>query len=233
MNQEKPSKLLPIFTGLFVACLLISNVATAAKFVQIGFLTLAGGTLIFPISFIFGDILTEVYGYGQSRKVIWTGFACLVFMSLFLLLVKYLPAPSFWNNQEAYDSMFGLVPRVFLASMIAYFCGEFCNSFVLSKMKFKVSGKRGFSQAWRFIASTIVGEGVDSVVFFFVAFLGVLELSNILQAMLGAYIVKVGIEIIMTPVSTKFSNWVKKIEGVDQIDTPQETNYNPFVVTLG
>lgn len=233
MNVTATShRLLPVFTGLFVACLLISNVANAAKFVQIGFFTIAGGTLIFPISFIFGDILTEVYGYVQSRKVIWTGFASLILMSVFMYLLGKLPAPDFWSNQEGYDMMFGLVPRIIIASMAAYFCGEFCNSVVLSRMKFAVAGQRGWKQAWRFIASTIVGEAVDSVVFFSVAFYGVLANGDMVRAALSAYIIKLIIEIVMTPVSTRFSNWVKHVEGVDQIDLPGETTYNPFVIRL-
>lgn len=230
MRAAAHSRLLPIFTGLFVACLLISNVASAGKFIQLGVLTLAGGTLVFPISFIFGDILTEVYGYAESRKVIWTGFASLIFAGLFFLLVEALPAPDFWHNEEAYRSILGFTPRIFIASMTAYFCGEFCNSFVLSRMKYVAKGKRGFAQAWRFIASTIVGEGIDSAVFFFVAFYGVLEMQNILQAMISAYLFKVVFEIIATPVSLRFSNWVKKAEGIDHIDHPRDTTYNPFAV---
>lgn len=229
-NEPHGYRLLPVFTGLFVACLLISNVANVAKFLQLGPLVVAGGTLVFPVSFIFGDVLTEVYGYAQSRKVIWTGFASLIFMSLFLLLLGWLPAADFWQNQSAFDSIFGAVPRIIIASMTAYSCGEFCNSFVLSKMKYRAHGKRGFSQAWRFIASTLVGEAVDTIVFFSVALLGTLPATDILQAMMGAYIIKVAIEIIMTPLSTRFSNWVKKVEHVDHIDTPAQTSYNPFAV---
>ncbi len=230
MQNTQSYRLLPVFTGLFVACLLISNVANAAKFVQIGFLTIAGGTLIFPISFIFGDILTEVYGYKQSRNVIWTGFGSLVLMSVFMFMLGKLPAPDFWTNQEGYDIMFGLVPRIIIASMAAYFCGEFCNSVVLSKMKFAVGGQRGWKQAWRFIASTLVGEAIDSLVFFSVAFYGVLANGDLVRAALSAYLVKLIIEIVMTPVSTRFANWVKHVEGVDQIDRPEETTYNPFAV---
>ena len=232
MHNTQSGRLLPVFTGLFVACLLISNVANAAKFVQIGFFTLAGGTLIFPVSFIFGDILTEVYGYTQSRKVIWTGFASLILMSGFMFLLGKLPAPDFWSNQEGYDTMFGLVPRIIIASMAAYFCGEFCNSVVLSKMKFAVGGQRGWKQAWRFIASTLVGEAVDSIVFFSVAFYGVLANGDLVRAGISAYVVKVIIEIVMTPISLPLSNWVKRVEGVDQIDRPGETSYNPFSVKL-
>lgn len=230
MFHHPTSRLLPVFTGLFVACLIISNVANAAKFVQIGAFTIAGGTFIFPVSFIFGDILTEVYGYAASRKVIWTGFASLILFTLFMLLLNALPAPDFWRNQEAFDLMFGSTPRIIFASMTAYFCGEFCNSAVLSKMKFLEKGERGLRQAWRFVASTVVGEAVDSVVFFTVALAGVLATPELLNVMFSAYVVKVIIEVVMTPVSVRFSNWVKKAEGVDHIDKPKDTSYNPFLV---
>lgn len=230
MQSTQSYRLLPVITGLFVACLLISNVMNAAKFVQLGMLTLAGGTMVFPLSFIFGDILTEVYGYAQSRKVIWTGFASLIFASAMFYLLQVLPAPDFWNNQTAYDSIFAATPRLFLASMLAYFCGEFCNSVVLSKMKFQSNGKRGLSQAWRFVASTIVGEGVDSIVFFVVAFAGTMPVRDMLYTILSIYVFKVVFEVVLTPVSTRVANWMKRIEGVDQIDRPEETTYNPFAV---
>jgi hypothetical protein len=231
MQNAQSYRLLPIFTGLFVACLIISNIA-AAKFVQIGTFTLAGATLIFPFSFIFGDILTEVYGFAQSRKVIWTGFASIIVMSLFLTLIRYMPAPDFWQNQAAFDSILGTTFRVALASIAAYSTGEFCNSVVLSRMKYWAQGKRGLAQAWRFIASTIVGEALDTIVFFTVAFAGVLTWPDITWAMISTYIFKVGIEVVLTPISLPFSNWVKRVEGVDHIDRPQETSYNPFVASL-
>lgn len=231
MQTTQYYRLLPVISGLFVACLLISNVMNA-KFIHIGFLTITGGTIVFPFSFIFGDILTEVYGYAQSRKIVWTGFATLVLASVIFYVVQILPVADFWQNQAAYDSIFGAIPRIVCASMAAYFCGEFCNSIVLSKMKFFTNGRRGISQAWRFIASTIVGEAVDSVVFFFGAFLGVLAFRDIVTAALSAYFVKVVIEIVMTPISSPLSNWIKGVEGVDQIDRPGETSYNPFLVNL-
>jgi queuosine precursor transporter len=231
MPQLSNQRLLPVFTGLFVACLLITNVMNSAKFLQLGILTVAGGTIVFPISFIFGDILTEVYGYAQSRKVIWTGFASLIFAAAVFFLVQHLPAPDFWQNQAAYDSIFSAAPRIIFASMTAYFCGEFCNSVVLSKMKYRSDGKRGLKQAWRFIFSTIVGEGVDSIVFFTVAFAGVLSASQLVTSIVSAYLFKVAFEVVLTPISTRFANWVKVIEKLDVIDDPKQTTYNPFAVT--
>jgi len=221
-------KLYSVFTGLFVSTLIISNVASSAKIIAFGPFVFPGGALIFPISFIFGDILTEVYGYERSRKVIWTGFFCLVLATLNFYIVQIIPGASFWNNQAAYDSIFSIVPRVVLGSMSAYFLGEFCNSWVLSKMKYRAEGKRGASQAWRFIASTVVGEAVDSVVVLVIGFSGVLSIQQMIQVGGSLYVFKVLYEIIATPLSTRVANWVKRVEGVDQIDTPETTNYNPF-----
>lgn len=225
-------KLFSIFTGLFVSTLIISNVASSAKIIAFGPFTFPGGALIFPISFIFGDILTEVYGYERSRKVIWTGFACLLLATLYFYLIQIVPGASFWQNQAAYDTIFSIVPRVVAGSMAAYFLGEFCNSWVLSKMKYRAGGRRGLSQGWRFVASTVVGEAVDSIVVLAIGFSGVLTFDQMLQVGGSLYVFKVLYEIIATPLSTRFANWVKRVEGIDQIDTPETTNYNPFAVHL-
>ena len=157
-NQEqKDSKLLGVFTGLFVAVLIMSNILSSAKFIEIGWLVMPAGVIVFPISFIFGDILTEVYGYARSRKVIWTGFFGLLLMLFFIILAKVLPPASFWQDQAAYERLFAVVPRLAIGGFIAYLLGEFCNSFVMSKMKFLDKGKRGIKQGWRFVLSTIVG----------------------------------------------------------------------------
>jgi len=233
MNQKLRTrtdgfKLYSVFTGIFVSTLIISNVASSAKIVSIGPFAFPGGAIIFPISFIFGDILTEVYGYARSRRVIWTGFFCLLLATLTFYIVQIIPGAAFWKGQEAYDTIFSIVPRVVAGSMTAYFLGEFCNSWVLSKMKYWARGGRGLKQAWRFVASTIVGEGVDSIVVLAIGFSGVLSLQQMLQVGGSLYVFKVLYEIIATPVSTRFSNWIKRVEGVDQIDFPDRTNYSPF-----
>lgn len=232
MDSHSPHReftLLPVFTGLFVATLLISNVA-AAKIVQFGPFTTPGAVILFPLSFIFGDILTEVYGYERSRKVIWTGLACVVLAAIMYKLIGLLPAASFWTNQAAYDAILGTSLRIAVASVTAYWCGEFSNSFVLSKLKYFAEGRRGLSQAWRFIASTVVGEGVDSIIFMVIAFGGVFTTGALLKTMLSIYVLKVGYEVIATPFSVRFANWVKRIEHEDHIDTPAGTTYNPFVL---
>jgi len=230
-NQEqKESKLLGLFTGLFVAVLIMSNILSSAKFIEIWWLVMPAGVIVFPISFIFGDILTEVYGYTRSRKVIWTGFAGLLLMLVFILLAKVLPPASFWQDQAAYERLFAIVPRLAIGGFVAYLLGEFCNSFVMSKMKFWDKGKRGIKQGWRFVASTIVGEGVDTIVVMLIAFSGVLTFSEFVRVAVSIYVFKVLYEVVATPFSTRFANWVKRVEGTDKIDYPQETNYNPFAI---
>ncbi len=208
----------------FVATLLISN-TIVSKLVQIGPFSVAGGIILFPVSYIFGDILTEVYGYRASRKIIWLGFGCLIFMSLMYAIVQHLPAASFWPHQEAYDAILGAVPRITFASILAYFCGEFANSYVLSRMKVWMNGKR----LWmRTIGSTLVGEGIDTVIMVFVAFGGVFAFPQLLTLIWSGYILKVAYEVIATPVTYAIVRRLKRAEGVDVYD--RGINYSPFVV---
>lgn len=227
-KNESDLKLFSIITGLFVAVLIVTNILSSAKFVQLSWLVMPAGTLIFPISFIFGDVLTEVYGYERSRKVIWTGFMGLLMMVGFVLLTKVLPPAPFWQDQAAYERLFAIAPRLAMGGFLAYLLGEFCNSFVMSKMKFFDQGQRGIKQAWRFVLSTIVGEGVDTIVVMLIAFTGVLSFQQMLQVGGSIYVFKVFYEVIATPFSTRFANWVKRVEGVDKLDYPERTNYNPL-----
>ena len=224
-------KLFSVFAGIFAAALVLVP-STASKFIAIGPFNLPGGTLVFPITFILNDILTEVYGYGRSRRIIWTGMACQVLAAVTYWAVEALPAAPFWHNQQAYHTILSAAPRITLASLMAYFCGEFTNSVVLSKMKYGQKGAKGAAQAWRFIASTIVGELVDSVIFMSIGFFGVLSLADLVRTIVTLWLAKVVYEIIALPFSMPFANWVKKVEGVDQIDDPQHTRYNPFVAIL-
>ena len=209
---------------LFVAVLMVSN-TVAVKLVQIGPFVFAGAIFIFPISYIFGDILTEVYGYKASRKIIWSGFVALVFMALCYWFVQVLPAPVFWQNQSAYEMILGAVPRIVFGSIIAYFVGEFSNSYVLSKMKIWSGGKR----LWmRTIGSTIVGEGVDSIIFGVIAFAGTIPFSGLATLILSGYLAKVAYEVILTPVTYMIINKLKKAEGIDVYD--RNISYNPFLL---
>lgn len=221
-------RLFPVFTGIFVAVLVLVP-STASKFIALGPFVLSGATLTFPITYFFNDILTEVYGYAASRRIIWTGMACQILAALAYYIVGIWPAASFWHNQEAYDKILGIAPRITLASLTAYFAGEFANSVVLSKMKYFQNGKRGLIQGWRFVASTMVGEAVDSVIFMSVGFLGNIPTPDLIKTIGTIYVFKVLYEIVMLPISVKLSNWVKSIEGVDKIDRPEATRYNPFV----
>jgi queuosine precursor transporter len=222
MNKPVSFSYFDIIMALFVAVLLISNIASS-KILVLWKFTFDGGTLLFPLSYIFGDVLTEVYGYRRSRKVIWTGFFAALIMSLVLWIVQILPAASDWPNQQAYESILGFVPRIVGASLVAYFAGEFSNSFILSRLKVFMSGKK----LWvRTIGSTLVGEGIDTLLFCTIAFLGVLPSSLLIKVIVSNYIFKCGIEILFTPLTYKIVGFLKKHEQTDVFD--RGISYNPF-----
>lgn len=219
---EKNYKFLGTISVFFVSVLLISNVAST-KIVDFGWFTFDGGTLLFPLSYIFGDILTEVYGYKKARGVIWLGFFSALMMSIVFIIVGKLPAAPDWGNQAAYDAILGLTPRIVLASLIAYTCGSFSNSLILAKMKLWTNGKK----LWmRTIGSTVVGEFVDSTLFIMIAFLGVLPFSLLITLIISNYIFKTLVEVAFTPLTYKVVNFLKKKENEDYYD--KNTNFNPF-----
>lgn len=220
--MQKNYKYLGIISVFFVSVLLISNVAST-KIIDFKWFTFDGGTLLFPLSYIFGDILTEVYGYKRSRSVIWLGFFMALLMSLIFIIVGVLPSAPDWNNQNAYDLILGLTPRIVIASLIAYSCGEFSNSFILAKMKIWTKGKMLWA---RTIGSTLVGELIDSVIFIMIAFVGVLPNSLLLTLIISNYIFKTLIEVVFTPITYKIVAFLKKKENEDYYDT--DTNFNPF-----
>lgn len=221
-GTQKIFKHLDTITALFVAVLLISNVASS-KIVQFGPFTFDGGTILFPLSYIFGDILTEVYGYKRSRKVIWLGFICALMMSLVFIIVGKLQPANGWLNQDAYDKILGLTPRIVIASLIAYFSGEFSNSFTLAKMKILTKGKWLWT---RTIGSTVIGEFVDTMLFIFIAFYGILPMDLVWTLIISNYLFKTGVEIIFTPITYAVVNFLKKSESEDYYDN--KTNFNPF-----
>jgi uncharacterized integral membrane protein (TIGR00697 family) len=207
----------------FVTVLLCANLIGAAKVAQIGSFKFGAGVLFFPISYIFGDILTEVYGYARARRVVWSGFAALIFASFMSAAILAFPPAEGWPHQPAYETVFGSTPRIVLASLVAYFSGEFCNSYVLAKMKVRTGGR----WLWgRTIGSTIVGEAVDSLIFYPLAFLGVWSGDLVLRVMLGNYALKVGWEALMTPVTYRIVNFLKRAESEDYFD--RDTNFTPF-----
>lgn len=217
-------KYLDVITVFFVAFLLISNVV-ASKILLLGPLAIDGGGLLFPLTYIFGDVLTEVYGYKKTRKAIWLGLSAnLVMAATFMIVGAFPPAPD-WPNQDAYMAILGLSARIVIASVVAYFCGEFINSFVLAKMKIWTKGKLLWS---RTIGSTIFGEAVDTTVFMFIAFWGVLPFDLFIWVGISGYLLKVAIEILFTPFTYLIINWLKKKEHEDYFD--YKTNFNPFSV---
>jgi hypothetical protein len=211
-----------ILVAFFVGVLLISNIAST-KILSLWKFTFDGGTILFPLSYIFGDILTEVYGFRQSRRVIWLGFATALLMSLIFYVVQLLPAAADWPNQKAFEVILGFVPRIVMASLLAYFAGEFSNSAILSRMKIFTSGKYLWT---RTIGSTLVGEGIDTAIFCMVAFYGILPNPSLWKVIISNYVFKCSVEILFTPITYLVVGFLKKKENEDMYD--YNMNYNPF-----
>lgn len=223
--MNKSFKHLDTITALFVTVLLISNVAST-KILAFGPFTFDGGTILFPLSYIFGDILTEVYGYARSRKVIWIGFVAVLLMSITFIIVGALPPAADWQNQDAYNKILGLTPRIVVASLIAYFAGEFSNSFTLAKLKLITNGR----QLWlRTIGSTLLGQVVDTALFILIAFTGIVPNSLLWTLIVSNYLFKCGVEILFTPVTYWITGWLKQQEREDYYD--HNTDFNPFRFT--
>lgn len=214
-----------LIMAAFVTVLLCSNLIGASKVCTVWGMTFGAGVLFFPISYIFGDILTEVYGYARSRKVVWAGFMAMGFASFMCWFVLALPPAQGWPHQAAFETVFGGTFRIVLASMVAYFSGEFCNSFVLAKMKIWTQGRMLWS---RTIGSTVVGEMVDSLIFYPLAFLGVWSPELVLQVMLTNYALKTAWEVVMTPFTYQIVAFLKRAEKEDYFD--HKTNFNPFTL---
>lgn len=218
-------KYLDVFITLFVVVLLTSNVI-AAKFFAIGPLRVSCAQMLFPVTYIFGDIFTEVYGYGASRRAIWYGFfASFILVTLSFLAVIIPPAPEY-TDQRAFATIFKPVGRIVLASLIAYWCGEFANSFTLAKLKLLTKGKYLWT---RTIGSTIVGQAVDTTVVIFIAFYGIRPLGVLIQLIVSGYVIKVLYETLMTPATYAIVNYLKRTEGVDYFD--YHTDFSPFSTT--
>lgn len=211
----------------FVTVLLASNFIGASKVVSVGTLTFGAGILFFPLSYIFGDILTEVYGYARARRVVWAGFTAMGFTSLMAwTIVSMPPAPSYAHQREI-EAIFGQAPRIAVSSFLAFFCGEFTNSFILAKMKVWSKGKHLWS---RTIGSTIGGELVDSLIFYPLAFLGVWETPVVIKVLFSNYALKVLWEVVMTPVTYRVVTFLKRKENEDYFD--RKTNFTPFSLQM-
>lgn len=215
---------LDVITGLFVSILIISNIASS-KITSFGPFTFDGGTILFPLSYIFGDILTEVYGYGRDRKVIWIGLVCNLLMAAVFIILGTLPSAPYWHNQNAYNEILGLTPRIVLGSTVAYFVGEFANSFTMAKLKIVTKGRFLWT---RTISSTLVSEFFDTLLFATIAFYGVFSPQDLITLMVSNYVFKVGVEVIFTPITYVVVNFLKKIEHEDYFDS--KTNFNPFAL---
>jgi uncharacterized integral membrane protein (TIGR00697 family) len=209
--------------ALFITCLITANI-TAVKLVSVFGLVLPAAVIIFPVSYILGDVLTEVYGYRRARQVIWLGFFCNLIVVAAIYLGQLLPAASFWDGQAAYERILGYTPRILAASFLAYLVGEFANSFVLAKMKIATNGRWLWS---RTIGSTLVGEGLDSLVFMTLAFVGTIPLSGLISAVLTQWLVKCAYEAAATPLTYAVVNFLKKKEGLDAYD--YNTRFNPLL----
>ena len=214
-----------VVAGVFITCLIIANII-AVKLISIGGLILPAAIIIFPVSYIFGDILTEVYGYRWARRVIWLGFFCNLLAVLAIWLGGLLPSAPVWGSQQAYETILGYAPRLLIASFIAYLVGEFANSFILAKMKIRTKGRWLWT---RTIGSTIVGQGLDSTVFIIVAFAGTQPWGILGTMILTHWLVKTGYEALATPFTYVVVNYLKKKEGIDTYD--YDTSFNPFLVT--
>ena len=229
---NRPFRYFDFVMAAFVAILLLSNVIGAGKVATIplpviGDWPFGAGILFFPVSYVIGDVLTEVYGFARARRCIWTGFVALLFMAFMSWVVVALPPASDWEGQEAYEAVFGQVPRIVFASMVAFWAGEFANSVVLAKMKVWTEGKHLWT---RTIGSTVVGQGVDSLIFYPLAFLGAAGWTNdlVLKVLITQWVLKVSWEVILTPVTYAVVGFLKRREGFDVYD--EKTEFTPFGV---
>ncbi|PNU02395.1 queuosine precursor transporter [Novosphingobium guangzhouense] len=207
----------------FVAILLLSNLIGASKLANLGGVTFGAGILFFPVSYVIGDVLTEVYGYANARRCVWAGFFAMIFMAFMSFVVVAMPPDSGWTGQAAYEAVFGSTWRIVLASLTAFWAGEFVNSFVLAKMKLMTGGKH----LWlRTIGSTVVGQAADSALFYPIAFLGTWTHEQVLTVMVTNWGMKVLWEAVLTPVTYVVVNWLKSREGVEVFD--DNLDFSPF-----
>lgn len=221
--KGRPLRYFDFVMAAFCVVLVLSNVVGAAKVATVGGFSFGAGVLFFPISYVLGDVLTEVYGYARARRVIWAGFAAAIFAAVMCSVIVAMPPATGWGGQEHYAAVFGQVWRIVGASVLAFWAGEFVNSYVLARMKVWTQGRMLWS---RTIGSTVVGQGVDSLIFYPLAFLGVWTNGQVLTVMLTNWALKVAWEAILTPVTYVVVGWLKRREGVDVYD--EATDFTPF-----
>jgi uncharacterized integral membrane protein (TIGR00697 family) len=212
-----------VIAAVFVTCLITANIIAVKLILLLGFLVPAG-IIVFPLSYLFGDVMTEVYGYAATRRVIWLGFACNLLVVIAIYIGGIAPAAPFWTQQAAYNAILGFTPRLLLGSFVAYLIGEFTNSFVLAKLKIATNGRWLWT---RTIGSTLIGEGFDTIIFISIVFWGIIPPSMIFQAILTQWIFKVVYEIAATPVTYLIVGFLKRREGIDTYD--YRTNFSPIL----
>ena len=219
-QKETPISYRFVFiTALYVTCLLLSNLVAGKMWGISESITLPAAVILFPVTYILGDVFTEVYGFKRARIVIWIGFFCSFFAVLVYLLTIALPAPAFFENQEAYAIVLGTTPRVAIASFLGYLFGEFSNAVILSRLKVITKGKK----LWlRTILSTMVGQGLDSVIFITISFMGIISIGHIVTMILYQYLFKLIFEVVFTPLTYLIAGKLKKAEGVDVYDTDEK-----------
>ena len=210
--------------AIFVTCLVISNIV-AVKLIAIGGLILPAAIVIFPISYLLADVLTEVYGFRAARRVIWLGFFCNLLAVIAIYVGGALPAAGFWSNQPAYDAILGAMPRILAASFVAYLLGEFANTMIMSRLKVKMAGRHLWLRA---IGSTLIGQGLDSAVFITLAFAGIMPTPVLLGAVVTQWLVKSAYEALATPLTYAIVSLLKRREGVDVYD--HHVRLNPFAI---
>lgn len=223
--EKRTFRYYDLVMAAFVAVLLCSNIIGPAKIASLWGFTFGAGVLFFPISYVFGDVLTEVYGYARARKVIWAGFAALAFAAFMAFVIVALPPAEGWPHQEAYAAVLGQTPRIVAASLAAFLTGELINAYVLARMKIWTRGRHLWS---RTIGSTIIGQAADSLVFYPIAFYGVWSNDLLLTVMVSNFLLKTGWEAALTPVTYKLVGWLKRAEGVDHFD--YDTDFTPFAL---
>jgi uncharacterized integral membrane protein (TIGR00697 family) len=225
-KQTPVYKYYDLLASIFIVVLLISNLV-GQKICAFGPFRVSGAQLLFPITYIFGDVFTEVYGYGASRRVIWIGFVACGLMAAMGVITVALPAAPEWPNQQAFATVFDFVPRLVFASLVAYWCGEFANSFTLAKMKIFTKGRYLWT---RTVGSTVVGQGVDTIVLMVIAFGGQRNAGLILRLIISAYLFKVVYEVLATPLTYAIVGFLKRSEGVDMYD--YQTRFTPFATEM-
>ena len=222
MEERKQVSQTYMVIGIFyVTCLLLSNLVAGKMWAVTANVTLPAAVILFPITYIFADVFTEVYGFKKARTIIWLGFGCSFFAVLIYMITVALPHPGFWDGQAAYETVLGTTPRVAIASFVGYLFGEFSNSVILSKLKVATGGKK----LWvRTILSTLVGEGLDSIIFITISFWGTMDNAVVLQMILFQYLFKVTFEVLFTPITYAVVNWLKRKENIDVFDNDEKYN---------